>query len=162
MPKVHFVKKARKANKEAGIKKGDSYYWWKFRNGGKRTSKTRPKPSQLTQSEYLSTVYGMQEDIAGEAASVDGKESFESFLEMLKEKADELRSFGGEQADKASNMESAFSGGSPTIDLLNERAEACERIADELDCAGDDDDVEDGDYAGKAIDLADNISWDTE
>lgn len=165
MPKVHFVKKARKDNKARGIKKGDSYYWWSFMVGGrgsKRYSKTKPRPSQLTQSEYLSTVYGMQEEIDDEAQGVDGKDSFDEFLCTLKEKAEELRSFGGEQADKASNMESAFPSGNQTIDMLNERADACERIADELECAGDDDSVDDNDYTGKAIDLASNISWDTE
>ncbi len=53
MARAHFVKKARKDNPAAGIKAGDSYYWWKFRRGGKHYSKTAPRPSQLTQSEYL-------------------------------------------------------------------------------------------------------------
>jgi hypothetical protein len=52
MARAHFVKKARKAIPGTDIKKGDSYYWWKFRFGGKRTSKTAPKASQLTQSEF--------------------------------------------------------------------------------------------------------------
>ena len=34
MPRVHFVKKARKDYPSTGIQKGDSYYWWQFRYGG--------------------------------------------------------------------------------------------------------------------------------
>ena len=43
MPRVHHVKSARKDNPVA--KKGESYYWWKFRYGGKRYSKT-PRPGR--------------------------------------------------------------------------------------------------------------------
>ena len=63
MPQVHFVKKARKTNKTLGIKKGDSYYWWKFRYGGKHVSTKHPRPSQLTQSDFLGTALGLQESI---------------------------------------------------------------------------------------------------
>ncbi len=51
MPRVTHVKKARKDNPVC--KAGESYYWWKFRYGGKRYSLTRPRPSQLTQSAYF-------------------------------------------------------------------------------------------------------------
>jgi hypothetical protein len=60
MPRVNFVKKARKAIPSSGIKVGDSYYWWKFRYGGKFVSKERPRQSQLTQSK-LSGVYAAEE-----------------------------------------------------------------------------------------------------
>ena len=42
MPRVNYVKKARKAIPGADIKVGDAYYWWKFRYGGKHVSKIRP------------------------------------------------------------------------------------------------------------------------
>lgn len=45
-------KKARKNYKYAGIKKGDTYFWWKFRNSPIRRSKTYPKRQQLTQSNF--------------------------------------------------------------------------------------------------------------
>lgn len=131
MPRVHFVKKARKANKEAGIEKGDSYYWWKFRYGGKRVSKTRPQQSQLTQSGFLSAMYGLQEEYA--LLSADNLEDAESTAERLGEMASEVRELGEECSSKADNMECSFSGGSPTIDMLRERADACEMIADELE-----------------------------
>lgn len=31
MARLHFVKSARKDNPSAEVKKGESYYWWKFR-----------------------------------------------------------------------------------------------------------------------------------
>jgi len=31
MPRVHFVKKARRDYPDDDIKKDESYYWWKFR-----------------------------------------------------------------------------------------------------------------------------------
>jgi hypothetical protein len=63
MPRVHFVEKARKPIPHAGVEVGDSYYWWKFRYGGRRVSKTRPRRSQLTQSLW-SSVYAAQEELA--------------------------------------------------------------------------------------------------
>lgn len=133
MPKVHFVKKARKAIKAIGVEKGDSYYWWKFRYGGKRCSKTRPKPSQLTQSEFLSSLYSIQENIEG--YSVSSKEEMEEFASALEDAASEIQQLGEDCSGKADNMENAFPNGNPTIELLRERAEACDRISDELSTA---------------------------
>lgn len=59
MPRVHHVKCARKDHQ--GIKKGESYYWWAFRYGGKRVSKTYPIRSQLTQSYFLATIYDLED-----------------------------------------------------------------------------------------------------
>lgn len=64
MPRVHFVKKARKDVSNSDIKKGESYYWWKFRFGGKCVSRTPPKQSQLTQSDFLSQIYKIQDRIS--------------------------------------------------------------------------------------------------
>ena len=63
MPRIHHVKSARKNYPSAGIKKGDSYYWWKFRYSSRQLSKTPPRASQLTQSEFLSQVYDLQDAI---------------------------------------------------------------------------------------------------
>jgi len=62
VPRVHFVKKARKDN--PAVKAGESYYWWKFRYGGKRYSKIRPKPWQLTQSPFLQELYMLEDWLA--------------------------------------------------------------------------------------------------
>ena len=62
MPRVHHVKAA-KDYPDHGIKKGEMYFHWKFRYGGKHRSKVRPRSSQLTQSDFLSQMYGIQEEI---------------------------------------------------------------------------------------------------
>lgn len=81
MPRVHYVKKARKDH-PGGIKKGDSYYHWKFRYGGKRYSKTRPKRSQLTQSGFLSALWELEDSI-GEGFEYDELQDFIGELENL-------------------------------------------------------------------------------
>ena len=86
MPRVYFVKKARK-DYPVGIKKGDSYYWWKFRYGGIHRSKTRPRPSQLTQSEFLSTIYAIIEEI--QDVTITDFNSIEELKEFIEEKAEE-------------------------------------------------------------------------
>ena len=67
MTRAHFVKKARKDHPEGDIKKGDSYWWWAFmvggRGGPKHYSKTQPKASQLTQSEYLGSIADIQDEL---------------------------------------------------------------------------------------------------
>lgn len=64
MTKLHYVKKARKENKAAGIKKGDSYYWWQFAFRSKQVSKTLPRRSQyMTQSEHLGAIYDLEDQI---------------------------------------------------------------------------------------------------
>jgi len=63
MPKVNFVKKARKDYPDLGIKKGDSYFWWKFNFGPKMVSKTAPRRSQLTRSPFLSALYDLEDEI---------------------------------------------------------------------------------------------------
>jgi len=50
MARANFVKKARKDN--SVVKKGESYYWWKFAYGSKQYSKEAPSRSQLTQSGF--------------------------------------------------------------------------------------------------------------
>jgi len=58
MPRVHFVKKARKDNSAA--KAGESYYWWKFRYRGRRPTRSwaryrmrRGRMTRLSQEELL-------------------------------------------------------------------------------------------------------------
>ena len=46
------------------IAKGTPYYWWAFMHGGTHYSKSAPKGSQLTQSNYLSQYLAIQEEIA--------------------------------------------------------------------------------------------------
>ena len=129
MPRVTFVAKARKAIPDYGIKVGDSYYWWKFRYGGRHVSKTRPRQSQLTQSDYLSQAYSLQEQL--EDLEID-PEDLSSVTSELSSIADELRNLGSEQADKRSNMPDQLQD-SDTGQRLEGREQACEEIAGELE-----------------------------
>lgn len=126
MPRVTHVKKARKDNPVC--KKGGSYYWWKFRYGGKHYSLTRPRQSQLTQSAYFSTVYAMQEGI--EDASVDCFDDFETLKDDITSQVDELRD---ETQSSLDNMPESLTY-SPTGELLQERIDALEGIESEIDC----------------------------
>lgn len=116
MAKVHFVKSARKDNPVA--KKGESYFWWKpmigGRGGAKRYSKERPKPSQLTTSEFLSRFYDIEEQIA-EAKDPD----------TLEQIAQDLSELGDETREKYDNMPEGLQQGD-TGTMLDERATGCD------------------------------------
>lgn len=124
MPMVHYVKKARKANKAAGIKKGDSYYWWKFRYGGKQVSKTHPKQSQLTQSEYLSSMYSIQEGVE----SISG--SIQDAIDELRSAKENVEEVMQNCEEKADNLENA-------LETLRERIDYCASLLDGLEEAAD-------------------------
>ena len=172
MARAHFVKKARKDNPQAGIKAGESYYWWSFRFGGKHCSKTSPRPSQLTQSEFLSTAYALQEQI--EDMTID-PDDLQAAADELRSVADEIRNLGQEQEDKIGNMPDSLQE-SDTAQMLNGRAEACEELAGELETAADEiesidpageEEAEDGATEGdelvnKAEDIISGIGWNFE
>lgn len=137
MPKVNFVKKARKDNPV--VKKGESYYWWAFRFGGKHYSKTQPRASQLTQSEFLSQAYSLNERIEDlQADSFSDMEELQSEVEEIK---DEFESLGEETEDKYNNMPDQLQE-ADTGCLLQERFEECQEIVTQLesidfDCSED-------------------------
>jgi predicted ribosome quality control (RQC) complex YloA/Tae2 family protein len=136
MPRVHFVKAA-KDHPEAGIRKGEMYYWWKFRYGAKVYSKTQPKRQQLTQSEFMQAVYDFDERIAALTATDD----LESEVESV---ADDMETCASEQEDKLSNMPDGLQEGE-VGQMLQERADAMNGWAEEL--RGVDFDVEEKDEA---------------
>lgn len=122
MARAKFVKKARRAVPEAGIEVGDSYYWWKFRFGGKHFSKTPPKPSQLTQSTYYSTIYELQE------REFD-REDPGSFIEDIKS---ELESLKDEIEGNLQNMPDGLQQGD-TGQLLQERIDTLDQAITDLE-----------------------------
>jgi hypothetical protein len=124
MPKV-YQKKANKDYPNEGIKKGDTYYLWSFRYGGTRKSLTRPKPSQLTQSEYLSTIYELQErDISGE--------TMEELSTLRDDIVSELEELRDAQQEKLDNMPEGLQQGS-TGELLQERYDTVDGVVSELE-----------------------------
>ncbi len=124
MARVQTVKKARKARKEYGIKKGDTYYWWKFRFGGIHYSKTYPKPSQLTQSAFLGTLYSIQENLSF------GRDDFEASVQNLISEIEQLRD---ECQDSLDNMPEHLQDTSSSGELLTERIDALESWAGDLE-----------------------------
>lgn len=139
MPRVHFVKKARKANKQYGIKKGDSYYWWANRIGrssSKHVSKERPSRSQTTASGYYSSAWSVEDDLLKQATECrEEKVSVLDLLNACQDNAEEIRNLGEECEEKRSNMEERFPNGCPTMETLEARRDACETIADALEFA---------------------------
>jgi hypothetical protein len=130
MPRVHHVKKARKAIKEYDIKVGDSYYWWKFRYGGKRVSKTPPRRSQLTQSGYLSQLYDIQDRIGEAGNDIVDADGLVSFIEEIKSSIEELRS---EAESSLENMPEHLQESSSSGEILRERIDTLEQAESDFD-----------------------------
>lgn len=112
---------------EIYIKKGESYYWWQFKNGGKNISKDRPKNSQLTQSAFKQAVYEFEERIS-EFSPTEADE-VASFVEELKSDMETLKD---ETEEKLNNMPEGLQQGS-TGELLQERIDALDNTISELD-----------------------------
>lgn len=124
MARVTHVKKAQKAIPSAGIKVGDSYYWWKFRYGGKHVSKEYPKRSQLTQSSFLSQLYDL-EDRIGEFFC-ENKDDFDSFRDEI---ASEIENLKDECQSSLDNMPEHLQESS----VLTERVEALDSWQSEVE-----------------------------
>ncbi len=124
MPKVKFVKKAREDN--LAVQKGEPYYWWSFRYGGKRYSKTYPKASQLTQSSFLSGVYSIQEEM-----SVFLPEAEEDIQTNIDDWVSSIEDLKSECEDSLSNIPDQLQDGS-VGQMLQERIEAMDQWIDNL------------------------------
>lgn len=127
MARATFVKKARRAVPSAGIKVGDSYWWWSFKTayGSRKVfSKTQPKPSQLTQSTFYSTLLRIQEEMP-EFGDVSEVESW------AEDAASELQDLADECQSSFDNLPEGLQQG-PTGELLQERIDGLQSIIDEL------------------------------
>jgi hypothetical protein len=133
MTQLHFVKKARKADKKNGIKKGDSYYWWKFNFGSLYKSKTAPKRSQLTQSSFLATLWDLQDNTCFD------REDFEGSVSNLIAEIEVLRD---ECQEKLDNMPEQLQESSSSAETLRERIDALDNWISDLNgvdlCIDDD------------------------
>lgn len=137
MTRAHFVKKARKNNPVAN--KGESYWWWKFKRGGKLYSKDRPKASQLIRSVFLSTYYSILESMDGIETLVDLKDNFDSWKSEIEEMKYETE-------EKYENMPDPLKEGD-IGQLLQERIQGLEDWINSLDSIEipDDHEQEEGD-----------------
>ena len=130
MPKVTHVKKARKEFKttEDGvqIKKGDSYYWWKFRMGGYRTSSISPRPQQLTQSGYKISIMDINDTIN----NITPDDSLQSQIEDI---VSELQNIMDEQQERLDSMPEQLQESSSSGEMLRERIDNLESAISELE-----------------------------
>ena len=129
MPRVITVEKARKADPRYGIEVGDKYYYWVFKNqrgpGTKVKSKTYPKPSQLTRSNFKSQWRSFGEEIADLAID-------DSLFDALQEIAGRIRELGEECQGSLDNMPEGLQQGS-TGEMLQERIDNCDTWASEIE-----------------------------
>jgi hypothetical protein len=95
--------------------------------GIQRKSKTPPTRSQLTNSEFLAAIYDLEDGC--DWSNAECPEDLQSKRDEL---VSELQSLGQEQSDKFDNMPDGLQQG-PTGELLEQRAEACENIANEFE-----------------------------
>lgn len=140
MPRVIFVKKAQKPNSvvsqedidraNAGETGAASYFWAAFKTGPrssmKKFWKKQPPQSELTLSEFWSTVYGIQEDAESDSFDFDDLES------KRDEYAERIREVGEECRGKFDNMPEGLQQGD-SGQLLEQRADSCEQVADDIE-----------------------------
>lgn len=144
MARVTHVKKARKDNPV--VKKGESYFHWSFRFGGKHYSKTYPKRSQLTQSGFLSQMYSIEDDSIADFCSTT---SVDALQEEVDNVAQQIRDLGEECEENRNNMPEGLQDGL-TGELLQTRYDDCEAMADELEA------IDLDDYDGVEVKNAEN------
>lgn len=119
---THVV--ARKDYPAFGISKDEKHYTWVlFTGAGSRTcrQKTPPRRSQLTTSEYLSSLYGIEENL----------ESMTQLSE-LDDIIEDLRNLCSETQDRLDNMPEGLQS-SPTGELLQNRINGIETAISELE-----------------------------
>ena len=126
MARLNFVKKARKDYPESNIKKGDSYYWWKFNFGRKQKSRTKPPRSRLTQSSFYSQLYDIQDTAEG-TFTVEGIEG------DLGTMVSDLQNLLDECQDSLDNMPEQLKDTSAAGETLTERIESMETYISELE-----------------------------
>jgi hypothetical protein len=128
--RVYKVHKARKADKAYGIKKGDTYYWWKFRRGGKVKSKTYPKRSQLTRSSNLAALYDAVDAFQDSLGSATCVQDVADACRTASEAVQEVSEGYQESID---NILEYFTGGNPTSEEFEEKRDHLEGVASELE-----------------------------
>lgn len=165
MPRVNTVAKCRKSPGNCGkcgtkIEAGQAYKFWAFMVGGHGGPKhircgkpgCSPKPQDLTQSEFWSAIYSLQDTV------FDGKTP-EDLEDQRDDVKDELENIGSEQEDKYSNLPEGFQNGQ-SGELLQERSQACQDVASELESV--DCEIEGNPEEPDAKDGAAHAAWEKE
>lgn len=172
---VIHVKKARKDNKANGIRKGDQYWKWSRKSGGRFVTtyfKTKPTRSQTTSSEFYSEAYALEDTLSALIDTLRGDKSAEIYsvpddvVGDIDSLVNEVRSLGEAQEEKRSNMPEGLQDGD-TGSLLEERANNCETLSGDLESAsqeisGIDIDGEDAveNWYEDAASILEGVSWD--
>lgn len=112
------------------IHKGESYWTWCFIHQNPQYSRTRPRPSQLTQSEFLSTYYGIQEEIDDWKPESHEEDTLEEFISTIMGELEDLRD---ETQERLDNMPEGLQE-SDTGQLLQERIDECDNLISEFEC----------------------------
>lgn len=107
------------------VKAGESYYWWKFRHGGKRISKTPPQRSQLTQSDFKSTIWTIEDERIAKFVYSDGRDAVEEIIGELEELRDQCQ-------ESLDNMPESLQE-SPTGEMLQNRIDSLEDMIGQLE-----------------------------
>ena len=134
-PKVKHVKRAYKDHPEAGIKKGDEYWFQETRMGGrfvKRIFKRAPRRSQLTGSDFWSAFYRVQESL--EKQEPKTTEEFNALLGRTRKTLEGLRDKTSSRYD---NLPASIQRGS-VGNLLSSRTEALTGMLADLPTAMED------------------------
>jgi gas vesicle protein len=109
------------------VKKGQKYFHWQRYKSAKQYSLTRPKPSQLTGSPFLQTVYGISERLA--ELEPESLEQLSETAEEIKTELEELRDTTQEAYD---NLPENFQYGEQGA-MLEERIANVEQMIDDLE-----------------------------
>lgn len=156
MAKLHHVKKAAKAYRRFGIKKGQEYWWIKFARCAKQYFATKPKPSQCVRSKYERNLLLLGESLDNDCGVDNIRGAAEAVAELVEE-----------MEDKKAAIAERFPNGCPTMELLEERIEHCTGLVEQLreaargleefyDVAGEDEG--DGDYV-QPPNVLEGIDW---
>lgn len=117
----------RDENDKILIHKGESYWTWCFMHQTPRYSKTKPRPSQLTNSSFLSSYYGIQEQVEDFAPS--RADEIQEFIDDVISQLEELRD---ECQDSLDNMPESLQYSS-NGELLQERIDECDNLISEFE-----------------------------
>ena len=114
---------------------GESYYWWQFKRGPVHISKTRPKRSQLTQSEFKGWLYDLEDDISTFHVPPDSIQDYSvDDLEMVVDEwLDEIETMRDELEGRLDNMPENLRDNSISGQMLQERVDALDDWHSALD-----------------------------
>ncbi len=126
---------------QVDILKGESYYTYKhaYRSRSIRCLSHYPRPSELTTSDKLARLYGIQEELEdylkrslGKATDVD------EITGILTNAIDEARAVGSEYEESADNIVDGFGHETSMSEEIREKASACETWADSMESLNQD------------------------